>query len=61
MLISGAIDLILASIIFLGLPGTALWSLGLLVGINLVFGGWAIIAMALHAHAIAPRSTAPAT
>lgn len=60
MLISGAIDLVLASIIFLGLPGTALWSLGLLVGINLVFGGWAIIAMALHAHAIAPHLTAPA-
>ena len=60
MLISGAVDLILASIILLGLPGTALWSLGLLVGINLVFGGWAIIAMALHARGTASRSTARA-
>ena|SRR3984957_13921278 len=49
MLISGIIDLILASIIFLGLPGTAAWAIGLLVGINMVFGGAALIAMALHA------------
>jgi len=48
MLISGAVDLILASIIFLGLPGTAAWAIGLLVGINMVVGGSAVIAMALH-------------
>ena len=39
MLFSGIIDLILAGIIFAGLPGTALWALGLLLGINLLFGG----------------------
>jgi uncharacterized membrane protein HdeD (DUF308 family) len=49
MLVSGIIDLILAGIIFAGLPGTALWALGLLVGINMVFGGAALIAMALAA------------
>jgi uncharacterized membrane protein HdeD (DUF308 family) len=49
MLISGIVDLILAGIIFAGLPGTALWALGLLVGINMVFGGAALIAMALAA------------
>jgi uncharacterized membrane protein HdeD (DUF308 family) len=59
MLISGAIDLFLAAIIFLGLPGTAAWALGLLLGINMVFGGSAIISMALHARAIAPRSASP--
>jgi uncharacterized membrane protein HdeD (DUF308 family) len=48
MLLSGAVDLILASIIFLGLPGTAAWAIGLLVGINMVVGGSAVIAMALH-------------
>jgi uncharacterized membrane protein HdeD (DUF308 family) len=31
------------------LPGTAEWALGLLVGINMLFGGTAMIAMALHA------------
>lgn len=49
MLASGVIDLLLAVMILAGLPGTAAWALGLLVGINMVFGGAALIAMALHA------------
>jgi uncharacterized membrane protein HdeD (DUF308 family) len=56
MLVSGIIDLILAMIILAGLPGTAVWALGLLVGINLVFGGSALIAMALEARSLAPRT-----
>ena len=55
MLTSGALDLILGGIIFLGLPGTAAWAIGLLVGINMVFGGLAVITMALHARTIHPR------
>jgi uncharacterized membrane protein HdeD (DUF308 family) len=58
MLASGIVDVVLAVILFAGLPGTALWALGLLVGINMLFGGWALIMMALHAR---PRAaTAPA-
>jgi uncharacterized membrane protein HdeD (DUF308 family) len=57
MLVSGIIDLILATIILAGLPGTAVWALGLLVGINLVFGGSALIAMALEARSLAPRTS----
>jgi uncharacterized membrane protein HdeD (DUF308 family) len=49
MLFSGLIDLILAAIILIGLPGTAAWAIGLLVGINMIFGGSALIAMGLHA------------
>lgn len=49
MLVSGIVDLILAAIIIIGLPGTALWALGLLVGINLLFGGVALIGMAMAA------------
>ena len=49
MLASGIVDLILAGIIFAGLPETATWALGLLVGINLLFGGTAMIGMALAA------------
>jgi uncharacterized membrane protein HdeD (DUF308 family) len=60
MLASGIVDLILAAIIFAGLPGTAAWALGLLVGINMLFGGSALIAMALHAREINPSSVAPA-
>jgi uncharacterized membrane protein HdeD (DUF308 family) len=56
MLFSGIVDLILAGIIFSGLPGTAAWAIGLLVGVNLVFGGFALIAMALHARTSEPRS-----
>ena len=58
MLISGIIDLILAAIIWGGLPGTAAWALGLLVGINMLFGGSAMIAMALHARNADPATTA---
>ncbi len=49
MLASGIVDLILAGIIFTGLPITATWALGLLVGINMLFGGTAMIGMALAA------------
>jgi uncharacterized membrane protein HdeD (DUF308 family) len=49
MLVSGIVDLILAAFVLAGLPSTAAWAIGLLVGINMVFGGSALIAMALHA------------
>jgi uncharacterized membrane protein HdeD (DUF308 family) len=55
MLVSGIVDLILAGMIFSGLPATATWAIGLLVGINLAFGGVALMAMALHARAGAAR------
>jgi uncharacterized membrane protein HdeD (DUF308 family) len=51
MLFSGVIDLGLAAIILMGLPGTAAWAIGLLVGINMIFGGTALLAMGLHARA----------
>jgi len=38
-----------AAIIVAGLPGSALWALGVLVGINLLFGGATLIAVALAA------------
>jgi uncharacterized membrane protein HdeD (DUF308 family) len=53
MLASGIVDLILAGIIFAGLPETATWALGLLVGINLLFGGTAMTGMALAARSAA--------
>jgi uncharacterized membrane protein HdeD (DUF308 family) len=58
MLASGIVDLVVAGIIFVGLPGTAAWAIGLLVGINMVFGGSALIAMALHARDLGPSATA---
>jgi uncharacterized membrane protein HdeD (DUF308 family) len=49
LVVSGILDLILAGIVIVGLPGTALWAPGLLVGINMVFGGCALVAIGLHA------------
>jgi uncharacterized membrane protein HdeD (DUF308 family) len=51
LLASGIVDIILAGLLLVGLPGTATWALGLLVGINMLFGGASLIAMALHARA----------
>jgi uncharacterized membrane protein HdeD (DUF308 family) len=59
MLMSGIIDLILGGIIFAGLPETAMWAIGLLVGINMLFGGGALIAMGLHARSLDPQSASP--
>jgi uncharacterized membrane protein HdeD (DUF308 family) len=49
MLIAGLMDLLIAAIIIAGLPGSALWAIGLLVGINLLFGGATLIGVALAA------------
>jgi uncharacterized membrane protein HdeD (DUF308 family) len=49
LLTAGLMDIIVAGIIIAGLPGTALWAIGLLVGLNLLFGGASLIAMALAA------------
>jgi uncharacterized membrane protein HdeD (DUF308 family) len=49
MLVSGILDILISAIIIAGLPGSAEWALGLLVGINLLFGGAALIGMALAA------------
>lgn len=46
MLASGITDLILAGLIIAGWPGTASWALGLVVGVNLITSGLAIIAVA---------------
>ncbi|HXI67110.1 MAG TPA: DUF308 domain-containing protein [Steroidobacteraceae bacterium] len=57
MLASGILDVGLGVLLFIGLPGTALWALGLLLGINMVFGGWALIFMALHARPTSAATT----
>lgn len=54
MMLGGVMDLVLAAIIIMGLPGTLTWALGLLVGIDLLWGGMSLIAMALSARKVAP-------
>lgn len=53
--VSGAVDILLAAIIISGLPGTATWVLGLLVGINLLMMGFAILMVALAVRRTADR------
>jgi uncharacterized membrane protein HdeD (DUF308 family) len=54
MFFSGLIDLVLGGVIVAGLPGSIEWALGLVVGVNMVFGGVALVAMALEARKINP-------
>jgi uncharacterized membrane protein HdeD (DUF308 family) len=49
MMLNGVLDLALAAIVLSGLPGSLAWALGLLLGIDLLFGGVSLIAMALKA------------
>ena len=49
MVVNGVIDFVLAGIIFDALPGAFTWALGLIIGIDLIFGGTALIGMALAA------------
>lgn len=46
MLVSGIADLILAGLIIAGWPASAGWALGLIVGVNLITSGVAIIVVA---------------
>jgi uncharacterized membrane protein HdeD (DUF308 family) len=49
VLVAGLMDILISGIILTGLPESALWAIGLLVGINLLFGGTTLIGMALAA------------
>jgi uncharacterized membrane protein HdeD (DUF308 family) len=44
--LSGVLALIIGIIIWNGWPSSAAWAIGLLVGINILFRGWALIALA---------------
>ncbi|MBR0813032.1 HdeD family acid-resistance protein [Bradyrhizobium diazoefficiens] len=49
LLISGLIDIAISFLVITGLPSSAEWAIGVLVGINLLFGGASLIGMALAA------------
>jgi uncharacterized membrane protein HdeD (DUF308 family) len=59
VLFSALVDIVLGVIIVAGLPGTALWVIGLMVGINLLFTGIALLASAFYCQSLtAPPSGA---
>lgn len=47
VLVSGLIALAVGVLIFAQLPSSAVWAIGLLVGINLISSGWAYLFLAL--------------
>lgn len=49
LLISGLLDIAISFMVITGLPSSAEWALGILVGINLLFGGASLIGMAMAA------------
>jgi uncharacterized membrane protein HdeD (DUF308 family) len=51
LLASGILSLILGGLIWAEWPSSALWVIGLLVGVHLLFTGWALIMLALAARA----------
>jgi len=52
LLASGIADLILAALIIKGWPSTAGWALGLIVGVNLITSGTAMIMVALAGRSV---------
>ena len=59
MLVAGLMDIMISFFIIAGLPGSALWAIGLMVGINLLIGGTALIGMALAARNNGRRNWGP--
>jgi uncharacterized membrane protein HdeD (DUF308 family) len=48
LIFCGLASLLMAVIVWAGWPGTALWVPGLLLGINLIFTGWALLSISLQ-------------
>jgi len=59
MLASGLADLALAAMIIMGWPLSVAWALGLVVGINLITSGWALVIAAFAGRKIGRSATAP--
>ncbi|MBR0715515.1 HdeD family acid-resistance protein [Bradyrhizobium liaoningense] len=49
LVISGLVDILISFLVITGLPSSAEWAIGILVGINLLFGGAALIGIAMAA------------
>lgn len=51
-LLSGMLSIVVGVLLYVQLPGSALWAIGLLIGINLAMGGWALLMLAMAGSAI---------
>jgi uncharacterized membrane protein HdeD (DUF308 family) len=52
LVVNGLLDLALAALILVWLPASAAWVLGLILGIDLIFAGLSLVAMALAARSL---------
>lgn len=59
VLLSALVDIILGVMIVAGLPGTAIWVIGLLVGLNLFFTGVAMLISAFYATSLEAGTPTP--
>lgn len=55
-LLNGVVTLALGLLIWRGWPGSGLWVIGTLVGIEMLFSGWALVMLGLAARSISPPS-----
>ncbi len=46
IVVSGVVSIAVGGLLFAGLPGSAAWAIGLLVGLNLISSGWSFIGLA---------------
>jgi len=58
ILVNGIVTLILGALIWAEWPSAAVWAIGLLVGIDLIFGGWSIVMIAMAARRAAQSPVA---
>jgi uncharacterized membrane protein HdeD (DUF308 family) len=49
LFVNGIVDLIMAGIIIWLLPVAAFWALGIIIGVDFIFGGSSLIGMAVAA------------
>jgi uncharacterized membrane protein HdeD (DUF308 family) len=56
-LVSGLLSILVGVLIWAGLPGSAVWAVGLLVGITLLMAGWTNIFIGLAARKLASRGS----
>ncbi len=52
VVLHGVIDLVLGGIILSGWPGSALWVIGLFLGIDLIFQGWSWVILGLTVRSV---------
>ena len=56
LVLTGILNLVLAALLVLGLPGTAVWAVGVYLGISFIFSGVGLLFAALDARRGAPAA-----